>query len=855
MFHVRQTYGRLAGCCVPAWLLCMPTVPHSFARNRAHSLLIRAGRCTACVVLALVGFLAVPRAFAQFQPPVGPIGTAVSPDTASPVSHTGVAGNFTLTRQVLNSGNTIRYTVDRPGTLADVVFERARPNGSTAGFNVTAAFVGDHGLIFRVFDADTVNVRNAVVFLDLSQTSPLQQNFYSRQDFAFNNPNPQIFRNADGSCLFTRVFLVTTAFPDTFELSVFRMDTGAFLCSMVPQDRQLSDTFTAEILDLTGPAASDNVRIRHRTSGGADVATPAVCPLPAPAPPQTTRVSVGSGGIQANGASFFTPAVSRDGRLVVFRSQATNLVANDTNGLQEVFVHDRATATTTRVSVSSNGAQATGASFDPAIAADGRFVAFNSDATNLVTNDTNDRRDLFVRDLTTATTTRVSLSSGGAQANNGCGNPALSADGRFVAFSSSATNLVTNDTNATSDIFVRDRTTGTTTRVSVRSGGTQATGGNSARPALSADGQIVAFDSDATNLVTNDTNAQRDIFVHDRTTGTTTRVSVRSNGAQAVGGVSFMGGISGDGRIVAFGSDATNLVAGDTNGGGDVFAHDRTTGATTRVSVGPGGAQATFSGTFGSGDNRLSEDGRFVVFESVATNLVANDNNGLTDIFLHDRTTGITTRASVRSDGTQATGAGGSSFDPSVSGDGRFVAFSSAATNLVANDSNALRDIFVRDRGDLATGTFDLTPTDATVTVGEHLAYAFTWTVPDPLNWHDLEFLQLRISDGADAILSVLFDEASNTFSLVNEATGEIGTGFAAGSHKRLRTSRASLYLAETSVVGSGPTGPSVTLNLSLSFKPQLAGRTLVVEVAASDDQGNQDGFVQASTLTVALVH
>ena len=798
------------------------------------------------LALALIEFLAVPSAFAQFQPPVGPIGTVVSPDTASPVTHTGAAGTFTLTRQVMNSGNTIRYTVDRPGTLGDVVFERTRPNGSTEGFNVTAAFVGDHGLIFRVFDADTVNVRNAVVFLDLSQSSPIQRNLYSRQDFEFNNPNPQFFRNADGSSLFTRVFLVTTAFPDTSELSVFRMDTGALLCSMVPQDRQLSDTFTAEILDLVGPAGSDTVRIRHQASGGADVATPAACPLAAPAPPQTTRVSVRSDGTQANDMSL-TPAVSRDGRFVAFRSFATNLVPNDTNGVPDIFVHDRNTGTTARVSVSSSGAQANGNnSATQAISADGRFVAFHSSATNLVANDTNGVDDVFVHDRNTATTTRVSVSSSGAQANNSSARPALSADGRFVAFSSNATNLVANDTNGRADIFVRDRTNGTTTRVSVTSGGTQATGGSSSGPAISADGQIVAFSSNATNLVANDTNGLSDVFVHDRTTGTTTRVSVTSGGTQAVGGSSFLGGISGDGRFVAFNSDATNLVANDTNGGGDVFVHDRNTGTTTRVSVSSSGAQ----GNGVSRDTRISEDGRFVVFQSFATNLVANDTNARSDIFVHDRTTGVTTRASVRSDGTQATG--GESINPAISGDGRFVVFGSFATNLVANDSNGRHDIFVRDRGDLATGTFDLTPTDATVAVGERLTYAFTWTVPDPLNWHDLQLLQLRISDDDGSILWVKFDEASNTFSLFNEATGQFGSGGAPGSHHSLQTPQATLYLAETSVVASGQTGPSVTLNLSVSFKPQAAGHTFRVEVAASDDNGNADDFTQAGTLTVA---
>jgi hypothetical protein len=152
---------------------------------------------------------------------------------------------------------------------------------------------------------------------------------------------------------------------------------------------------------------------------------------------------------------------------------------------------------------------------------------------------------------------------------------------------------------------------------------------------------------------------------------------------------------------------------------------------------------------------------------------------------------------------------------------------------------------------DGSTGSFDLTPTDSTVAIHDRLNYAYTWTVPAPLNWHALEFLQLRIRDGDDTIISVLFDEASKIFVLLNEGTGEIEGGFAAGSDNRLQTPEATLYLADTTVVGSGPTGPSVTLNLSLSFKPQAAGRTFIAEVAASDDFGHQDGFTPAGALTV----
>ncbi len=240
---------------------------------------------------------------------------------------------------------------------------------------------------------------------------------------------------------------------------------------------------------------------------------------------------------------------------------------------------------TTRVSVNSTGAQGNGHSAYPSISADGRFVAFASGASNLVPGDTG-YWDVFVHDRQTGTTTRVSVSSTGTQSNDNSGDPSISADGLYVAFTSSAQNLIPGDTNGRADVFVHDRQTGTTTRVSVNSTGTQGDF-NSWRPAISANGRYVAFISDATTLVPGDTNGRADVFVHDRQTGATTRVSVSSAGIQGDGFVegSSTPSISADGRFVAFASGASNLVPGDTNNQKDVFVHDRQTGATTRVSV------------------------------------------------------------------------------------------------------------------------------------------------------------------------------------------------------------------------------------------------------------------------------
>jgi len=404
----------------------------------------------------------------------------------------------------------------------------------------------------------------------------------------------------------------------------------------------------------------------------------------------TERVSVDSSGAQANGAASL-PSISADRRFVAFTSDATNLVPGDTNGLADIFVYDRLTGTTERVNVDSGGLQALGGiSDDASISADGRYVAFGSDATNLVPGDTNARFDAFVRDRQSGTTERVSVTSGAVEGNDNSGEPSISADGRYVAFESFATNLVPGDSNGTYDIFVRDRQSGTTERVSVATGGAQANS-NSRFPSIAANGLCVAFWSQATNLVPGDTNGFQDVFIRDRLGATTERVSVASGGAQA-NDISGLSSISADGRYVAFESPATNLVPGDTNALWDAFLRDRLLGTTERVSVASNGTQGNGHG----GDPSISTDGRYVAFESAANNLVSGDTNGTFDIFVRDRLAGTTERVSIDSLGTQGDG---SSLDCSISPDGRCVAFQSAATNLVAGDTNSTSDIFVRDSG------------------------------------------------------------------------------------------------------------------------------------------------------------
>jgi Tol biopolymer transport system component len=407
-----------------------------------------------------------------------------------------------------------------------------------------------------------------------------------------------------------------------------------------------------------------------------------------------TRVSVDSAGNQAIDISFAPtiskPSISGDGRFVAFNSDASNLVPGDTNASQDIFVRDLLTNTTTRVSVSSTGNQGNLSSRSPSISGNGRFVAFASDASNLVPGDTNaPNQDIFVRDLLTNTNTRVSLSSTGNQANQNCFTPSISADGRFVAFGSGATNLVPGDTNNRDDIFVHDLSINTTTRISVSGAANQGNGG-SGFPSISGNGRFVAFQSSASNLVLGDTNARQDIFVRDLLTNTTARVSVASTGNQA-NARSRDPYISPDGRFVVFASEATNLVPGqDTNNRDDIFVRDLLSNTTTRVSVDSAGNP----GNSESYAPSISGDGRFVTFSSNASNLVPGDTNNKYDIFVRDLSSNTTTRVSVDSAGNQATDA---SFSPFISTDGKRVAFLSYAANLVPGDTNNEDDIFAVD--------------------------------------------------------------------------------------------------------------------------------------------------------------
>lgn len=414
-----------------------------------------------------------------------------------------------------------------------------------------------------------------------------------------------------------------------------------------------------------------------------------------------SRISVDTTGGNPNSPST-EASVSNDGQYVVFASAATNLIADDTNGSRDIFLRDTVAGTTTRVSVTSGGVAANGASSEPAISGDGSTIVYTSNAGNLVPADGNGVSDIFIYDRVARTTARVSVATAGDQGDKASTHATVSDNGNLVAFTSEATNLVAGDTNNVRDIFVRNVSSGTTTLVSVPISGQTLTD-QSYGPSLAGDGSIVAFYSYAAELVAGDGNAHADVFVRDLTANTTSRISVTPGGGGG-NGRSGRPSVSGDGNLVAFTSAATNLVSGDTNGAIDVFVRDRTAGVTTLASVSQDGASGNGasggpaltggSSVQASGGPSISSDGTTVTFSSAATDLVAGDTNGVIDIFSFDRATGSMARVSVSEAGVEGDL---DSRAPSLSGDGAIIAFHSDATNLVSGDTNDVLDVFTAE--------------------------------------------------------------------------------------------------------------------------------------------------------------
>ncbi len=429
-----------------------------------------------------------------------------------------------------------------------------------------------------------------------------------------------------------------------------------------------------------------------------------------------SRSTPGEG--QANGSSFW-PSVTADGHFVAFHSDASNLVDGDDNGYIDVFVKDTDTGETRLISSNAEGVPGNGDSKQPSFSADGRYVAFTSEASNLVQGDDNictdgesewNCSDVFVKDLRTGEVERVSTASDGTQGDWFSHQPSISGDGRYVAFTSYASNLVFDDADTCgsaesprncADIFIKDRQTGRTWRASVTPEGVQGNG-DSTEPAISTDGNYVTFTSDADNLGVNDNNGVSDIFITNLISADITRVTVTINDTEA-DGPSYEPSVSADGSIIAFASEATNLGVSDTGlcleseesrNCTDIYIADFITGDITRASRPYEGIEISGS----SSEPDLSSDGRRVTYASRADNLVDGDTAicaeddlplNCSDIFLTDLLTTVTSFISISKD---REGGNWNSSQPAISANGDFIVFSSYAANLVEGDTDACGD-------------------------------------------------------------------------------------------------------------------------------------------------------------------
>lgn len=391
------------------------------------------------------------------------------------------------------------------------------------------------------------------------------------------------------------------------------------------------------------------------------------CSLPTP-----YLASVGPAGTRPDGPSV-NASLSGDGRYVVFESDATNLVPDDTNGFTDIFIHDTRQGETKRVNLASDGSEANGDSASPTISSDGRYVAFHSRATNLVAGDTNSSNDVFVHDLDTGNTMRASVTTAGTQATGGGVGAILSGDGSCVVFESISDDLVPSDTNDQGDIFVHDIAKKTTTRVTVSSQGEESNGHTTFFD-VSEDCRFVTFSSFATTLITGDENEEADVFLRDLEKATTVRVSATANGT-AGNNISNYPSISPDGRYVSFSSTATNLVPGDGDGVENVFLVDL---KDSKISILDTGSDSNLS-NFGLG------------FLSLASDLVPGDDEGFSDAFYRSFS-GDVVRLSVNAEGD---GANQNSSGPTLSANGNYAVLHSSATNLVSNDDGAFDKVYI----------------------------------------------------------------------------------------------------------------------------------------------------------------
>jgi Tol biopolymer transport system component len=525
------------------------------------------------------------------------------------------------------------------------------------------------------------------------------------------------------------------------------------------------------------------------------------------ATPQTVRVDLNSTGVQADSHGAENPAVSANGRWVVFESTATNLVANDNNNRGDVFLRDRKTGETKRLSVSSGGVEGNGASTHPSISGDGRWIAFTTAATNLV-GGTAAFANVMLYDRTTGALLRISNAAGSINAGNGNSEePRLSSDGSVVVFTSGADNLVAGD-GGQRDVFMYRIATATLSRVSVSVLGGDPNGTSEAA-AGSAEGRFVTFTSSASNLVATDTSGHSDVFVRDTTAGLTTRASVTSGTGLEANADSRLSTISSDGCAIAFLSNATDLVAGDNLSGSlKAFVRDRCAGSTEFASLANGGAQ----GAVHLSRPAISDDGCLVAMVTAGDNVLTPAASPWRVVVLRNRCQGFVSRVDV-----STAGEGGAGHCDGVSlsaGTARYAVFHSGAQNLVAGtDGNGeTSDTYLRDR---ATSAPPLAALQVVVDGRRVTADASASSDPDG----EVAGVKIGFGDGsADStgVAGVHEYARDGTFTVIATVTDDDGLS---------TTATRSVTIGGTGGGGSGPAGSSP---LALSGAT-LSSRRIVV--------------------------
>lgn len=403
--------------------------------------------------------------------------------------------------------------------------------------------------------------------------------------------------------------------------------------------------------------------------------------------------SANRAGFSGNGNST-NASVSANGMVVAFQSDASDLVDGDQNISTDVFLFDVPSRTTRLVSMDVTGTKAgRGTSRGPIVSADGRFVAFTSDANDLVSTPVSRNGDVFVRDVATGQTTLVSINRTGDRGGNAESTlAAMSSDGQVIVFLSQATDLVgLTDNNSGNDVFVRDMRSGTTQLVSMNRTNDGTANQDSFDATISANGRYVAFATLANNVISSDPNTSSDIFIRDLGAGRTALASA-TPGNQPSNRGAFRPSLSADGKLVAFDSISSDLTTNDANGNdSDIFARNLTTNSTTLISINMDGT-STKGDSFGPAV--VSGNGAFVAFTSPASNLVANDTNGTTDAFVRDLAARQTILLNSSPSGT---GGNGSSTAPSISTTGRYAAFLTTSSNLGFTDTNGKADVYLKD--------------------------------------------------------------------------------------------------------------------------------------------------------------